>query len=225
MKYYELYEKRYKQSHQVLGKAWSEETPDIIFEVLIEKYTPCNNPKILEIGCGEGSNAIHLLSKGYNLFASDVSPSAIKWCKSKAESNYFDENRFFTLDILNNNHDESYDIVIANSVIHMFVLQEDRDKFYNFIFNHLNPKGIAIISSMGDGVKHMSDDDLHDLFGDIILKDNQEFERLPCRIVNKENFLGEITKHNFAVLDYFIENSISGFNSSMLAVIEKQNTN
>lgn len=35
----------------------------------------------------------------------------------------------------------------------MFVLDEDRDQFYCFIRNHLKPNGIALVLSMGDGMK------------------------------------------------------------------------
>ena len=70
-KYYEAYDKRYKQVHSK-GLAWSTSTNTKIVEEIINKYH-LEKSKILEIGCGEGRDARYLLNKNYNVIATDIS--------------------------------------------------------------------------------------------------------------------------------------------------------
>ena len=60
-KYYEAYDKRYKQIHSK-GLTWSTNSNTEIVEVIINKYH-LENENMLEIGCGEGRDAKYLLNK------------------------------------------------------------------------------------------------------------------------------------------------------------------
>ena len=66
-KYYEAYDDRYKQVHQSHNKPWAGYRPSPTIEKLLNKYGANSSSSILEIGCGEGQNAIYLLQKNYNL--------------------------------------------------------------------------------------------------------------------------------------------------------------
>ena len=90
-KYYEAYDDRYKKIHEETSLAWAGERPSPTLEKLLKKYGADENSSILEIGCGEGQNALNLINLGYNIEASDVSPEAIKWCKERARVNNIDE--------------------------------------------------------------------------------------------------------------------------------------
>ena len=105
----------------------------------------------MEIGCGEGRDAIFLLNKNYNIVAIDYSNTAIEKCKELSEYKY--DNKFKQFDILNDKLDEKYDFIYSIAVIHMFVTEDHRNKFYKFIYEHLKQNGIALIVSMGDGEK------------------------------------------------------------------------
>ena len=153
--YYKAYEKRYQQvyKHNYL---WSskEPTPDVIETMLNEKILP--NAKILELGCGEGRDAIFLLNKNYNVLALDYSNTVIEKCKELSNYNYND--KFKQFDIVNDTLDDKFDFIYSIAVVHMFVNKEHRNKFYKFIYSHLNKKGIALIVSMGDGIKEYKSD-------------------------------------------------------------------
>lgn len=64
--YYKAYDKRYKQVYEN-GMLWTsnENTKDVMD--VIEKYHISNKSKILDLGCGEGRDAIYLLNNGYNV--------------------------------------------------------------------------------------------------------------------------------------------------------------
>ena len=63
-KYYEAYDKRYKQVHD-RGLSWSPNDNTQLIEKIIRKYH-LEKEKMLEIGCGEGRDARYLLNKNYN---------------------------------------------------------------------------------------------------------------------------------------------------------------
>lgn len=57
--YYKAYDKRYKQVHEK-KLSWSSNNRTEIIEKIINKYNITKDNKILEIGCGEGRDAIYL---------------------------------------------------------------------------------------------------------------------------------------------------------------------
>ena len=62
-RYYEAYDERYKQVHQK-SLQWFSSLPSKIVEETITEYGISKISKILEIGCGEGRDAIYLMKNG-----------------------------------------------------------------------------------------------------------------------------------------------------------------
>lgn len=153
--YYEAYEERYKAVHQ-LGIQWAEKGPTPIVENIIHKYNISKNAKVLEIGCGEGRDAIYLHNNGYNIYGTDISQEAVNYCIAK--SGY---QNFFQLDAVNGSTNEKFDYIYAIAVIHMLVLDDDRKKFLQFIKKHIKNNGYALICSMGDGNEESETDIRH----------------------------------------------------------------
>lgn len=81
-KYYEAYDKRYKQVHEN-NLSWSSNNLTKKVIDTLNKYLSERDIKILEIGCGEGRDARYLLGLGYNVLATDISPEAISYCIEK----------------------------------------------------------------------------------------------------------------------------------------------
>lgn len=224
MEYYKAYDNRYRIYHQQKGNAWAGDLPSKELKDVLIKYNANKNSAILEIGCGEGQNALYLLKEGFNVEASDVSPEAINWCKQKANNKKF-ENNFFVLDILDNNLTKKYDFILSISTLHMLVSDAHRKSFFDFIASHLNKNGVAIITSMGDGCFEKNDTDITKSF-DLVERDNGTGKVLvpqtSCRIVNWEKLKSEIENSELAIIENYISKTISGFDNSMVAIIEKQ---
>ncbi|MBO5884291.1 MAG: class I SAM-dependent methyltransferase [Clostridia bacterium] len=223
--YYKAYDQRYKTVHSQTGLAWAGETPSVILQKILQKYSINTNSAILEIGCGEGQNALFLQKQGYNIKASDVSGEAINWCKQNSIKNNLSPDNYFVLDVLDNNLKDKFDCIITVSTLHMLVLDEDRKQFLDFIYNHLNKNGIAIITIMGDGIMERKDCDITKAF-DLSERDfnNQKIQvtSTSCKIVNWQTFLTELDNSNLKVLDNYISEEISGFNLSMVAIVSKK---
>lgn len=225
MEYYKAYDNRYKIYHDAKGIAWAGDLPSKELKDILTKYHADKDSSILEIGCGEGQNALYLLGEGFNVKASDVSHEAVEWCKKQTDK-YKDN--FFELDILNNNLTEKFDFILSISTLHMLVSDSHRKGFFDFISSHLNENGIAIITSMGDGINEKNDTDITKSF-DLIVRDNGTGAMLlpqtSCRIVNWENLKKEISNSNLAIVESYISKTISGFISSMIAIIKNKNQN
>ena len=153
--YYKAYEKRYKQLHEN-NLSWETDVKTNIIEDTIIKYNIDNAASILEIGCGEGRDAKYLLGKNYNVLATDVSKEAINYCK-KIDKEH--SNNYEVLDVLDyDDFSKKFDFIYSVACLHMLVLDEDRNKYFEFINNHLNDNGYALVLTMGDGKTERSSD-------------------------------------------------------------------
>ena len=152
--YYEAYDDRYRQVHHE-KLCWFEDMPSAIVGQAISRYRLDRNAKMLEIGCGEGRDARQLLRCGFDLLATDVSSEAVAYCRQQDPEHGAN---YQILDCLKDRCEGRFDFIYAVAVVHMLVLDEDRDGFYRFIREHLADDGIALICSQGDGEMERSTD-------------------------------------------------------------------
>ncbi len=152
--YYMAYDDRYRQIHGC-GLFWVDKqpTPKVLEVIRRMRLTP--EQPILEIGCGEGRDAAAVLAAGYRLLATDVSPEAVAYCRSRYPA-FAD--RFQVLDCVAGRHEGRYDLIYAVAVLHMLVEDEDRRRFYAFVRDHLTDQGRALICTMGDGTAEYRSD-------------------------------------------------------------------
>lgn len=220
-KYYEAYEERYKQVHEK-GVSWTTNNNTKIVDDVINKYH-LEKTKMLEIGCGEGRDARYLLSKGYNLLAIDISKEAIKYCK---DNDNLHKNNYKMLDVLEENNERNeFSFIYSIACIHMLVLDEDRNKFYQYIYNNLSDDGYYLILSMGDG-KEESISDINRAFDKIRRvhqESNQELvvSQTSCRIVNFEKLFCEVKENGFDIIEYGLTEINNHFNKIMYVLIKK----
>lgn len=221
--YYKAYEKRYKQVYEH-NYLWSskEPSPDVINTIKSEKISL--NSKILELGCGEGRDAIYLLNKNYDLLAVDYSNIVIKKCNELTNYKYFDKFRQF--DVFDGVLKEKFDFIYSIAVIHMFVKDNHRNKFYDFIYNHLKSTGLALIVSMGDGIKEYKSD-INKSFDDVerIVVNNEakiNVAATSCKIVNWKTFERELLNNSLEIKKKWISTRIPEFSPSMCVVVCKK---
>ena len=146
-KYYEAYDERYQQIHGMELKWFMEEPSGIVMETLVENGIGPHS-RILELGCGEGRDALFLLRKGYNVLGTDVSGAAVDYCRKLAPEFW---ESFQVLDCVKQRVPEKFDFIYAVAVVHMLVEDADRNAFYGFFREQLKQTGIGLICSMGDG--------------------------------------------------------------------------
>lgn len=216
-KYYEAYEERYKTAHSK-GVSWSSEKCSPIVAEVIDRYGINPSDNILEIGCGEGRDALAVLDKGYKLLATDISEEAINYCK-RTMPQY--KESFRVLDCINGKHGEKYDFIYAVAVVHMLVLDGDRNMFYRFFREHLTRDGIGLICTMGDGSVEMSSDiaNAFELQEREHRSGRMKVAGTSCRMVSFETFEKELVLNGLTVKEKGITAALPDFNSLMYAVV------
>ena len=220
-KYYEAYDDRYRQVHGENLQWFADEPSHVVGEVL-NRFSIPQSAKILEIGCGEGRDAGVLMNLGYDVLATDVSPAAIEYAGKRFPS--FQE-RFQVLDCLKEQLNQKFDFLYAVAVVHMLVLQEDRDGFYRFLRKHLKEDGLALICTMGDGqMERQSDvalafecqERIHGQSGKKVL-----IAGTSCRMVSWPHFIGEIQRNGLRIVESGMTAVEPDFPVMMYAVVKR----
>ena len=219
-KYYAAYEERYKTAHEH-GVSWAGDKNSPIVLETIQKYNIKSQHDLLEIGCGEGRDARAVLEAGYPLLATDLSQEAIAYCR-KTMPRFADS--FQVLDCLADKLDRKFDFIYAVAVIHMLVLDEDRDGLYQFIRDHLKPEGLALICTMGDGEFEMQSD-IRRAFE--LQERNHESGKMmvagtSCRMVSFPTFEAELAGNGLQIVEKGITSAMPEFNSLMFAVVKRK---
>ena len=220
--YYKAYEERYKQVHKE-NMLWASilNTPDII--KFINDYKITAYDRILDLGCGEGRDAIYLLDKGYNVLAIDYSKSAINMCNKLSNNKYIKS--FRSLDIMEDTLDEKFKYIYSVAVLHMFVLSEHRNKYFYFIRNHLEDDGRCLLCVIGNG-KHNYQSDIKEAFKNTertIMNNNTTINvaTTSCKTVDWNTLEQEILDNGLIIENKWISNDVPEFNESMCVVVKK----
>lgn len=220
-KYYEAYDSRYRQIHRQ-DLQWASDQPSAIVAQTMERFSVSPGDALLEIGCGEGRDAAALLRGGYDLLATDVSPEAIRYCREKYPAYAA---RFQRLDCVTERLEQRFDFLYAVAVVHMLVADEDRDGFYAFVRDHLKPRGVALICTMGDGQLELQSDvaaafdvaeRIHEGTGKMV-----QVAGTSCRMVSFETFDRELRRNGLAVLSQGFTAVEPDFSQLMYAVVQR----
>lgn len=220
-KYYEAYDNRYRQIHGQ-NLQWASDQPSAIVAQTMEQFSVSSEDALLEIGCGEGRDAAALLRDGYHLLATDISPEAIRYCREKFPA-YAEQ--FQRVNCVTDRLEQRFDFIYAVAVVHMLVADEDRDGFYAFVREHLKPRGVALICTMGDGwLERQTDVDaafdaaerIHDGTGKTVLVAGTS-----CRMVSFETFDRELLRNGLAVLSQGLTAVEPDFPQMMYAVVKR----
>lgn len=220
--YYEAYDDRYRQVHSQRLQ-WFSKEPSAIVSGVMKEFSIGPSSKILELGCGEGRDAGFLLSRGYDVLATDVSSEAITYCQTLFPQY---REKFRVMNCITEELDECFDFIYAVAVIHMLVPDEDRDGFYRAIVRHLKPNGVALIGTMGDG-SFERQSDIATAF-DLQERVHEETGRTlkiagtSCRIVSSDSFVGELERNGLAVVKQGVTAVEPDFPSMMYAVVKRR---
>lgn len=217
--YYEAYDDRYRQVHS-RDLQWFMDGPSPIVGEVVRALSIPPSASILELGCGEGRDAAHLLTLGYDVLATDISPAAISYCRGKFPAH---AHRFCTLDCVRGGLDGRFDFIYAVAVIHMLVEDSDRAEFYRFIRRHLTPGGHALICTMGDGRTQRRTDPasafdlqqrVHESTGQTVC-----IASTSCRMVDFPTFERELSRAGLNILKQGITSIPPDFPQMMYAVV------
>ena len=129
------YEKIYESEEYY----WGTEGADFL-DKLIALKPPRPGMKVLDIGCGEGKDAVYMAKKGYTVTAFDLTESGIAKTKRLAEDNRV-RIKAYVDDINTFETDERFDIIYSSGTLQY--LQKDKiQPFFMKIMKMTNPHGL-----------------------------------------------------------------------------------
>ncbi len=133
------YDKRYNTEEYYWGLM-----PNRICYDIMKILPPIKPYRVLDIGCGEGKDAVFFAKCGYDVTALDISEQGIEKAKKLAEHNKV-EVRFFKADLFDYRPDTEYDIIFSSGVLH-FIPQTDREELCNSLKAHTTDIGINALN-------------------------------------------------------------------------------
>ena len=118
---------------------WGTEPADFL-EKLIAVKPPCPGIKVLDIGCGEGKDAVYMAQKGYDVTAFDLTESGIRKTIRLAAERGTKLNAY-TADINDFETDETFDIIYSTGTI-QYLADENIPGFFEKIGKMTRPHGL-----------------------------------------------------------------------------------
>ena len=133
------YDKKYDSDDYYWGKR-----PSIMCERIVKAMPPAAGITLLDIGCGEGRNAVYLARQGYTVSAFDISPNGIdKALRYAREAGVTVD--AFVANINEYRLDKPYDILFATGSLH-YMPPEVRDEVFANYRQFTNPNGLNALS-------------------------------------------------------------------------------
>ena len=133
------YDKRYGNE----GYYWGLKPNDLCYDIMRMK-PPIKPYKVLDIGCGEGKDAVFLARNGYDVTAFDASEQGLSKARVLADT-YGVKVDFFKADVRDFRLEADYDIIFSSGVFHYITL-ELRENVVNNLKAHTATNGINVIN-------------------------------------------------------------------------------
>jgi len=134
-----IYEEEYKTQEYY----WGMEPNKACYQVL-QLMPPTKHLKLLDVGCGEGKDAVFFARNGYDVSAFDVSDAGIEKTRSLAEKVGVHVN-VFKADILDYRLDTYYDIIFSSGVLH-YIKPDYRKEIFNNYKQFTNENGMHVLN-------------------------------------------------------------------------------
>jgi len=136
-------ENQYDEKYSRQGYYWGVKPSPICYEVL-KIMPPDRHLKLLDIGCGEGRNAVFFARNGYDVTAFDLSEVGIEKTKRMAEDIGI-QLRAFQTNINEYRLEEEFDILFSTGVLH-YIPQEVREDVFDNYKTHTSDNGLNVLS-------------------------------------------------------------------------------
>jgi tellurite methyltransferase len=119
---------------------WGVQPSNMCLKVL-ELLPPTRRLKLLDIGCGEGKDAVFFARCGYDVSAFDISEAGLEKTKRLAEKARVHV-RAFRANLWDYRVEEKYDVLFSSGVLH-YMKPELRDEVMANYKSHITENGIA----------------------------------------------------------------------------------
>ena len=138
------YDKLYSETANALGE------PTKMIVDFFERNGP-ENTRILDVGCGQGRDALFLARRGHRVVGVDLSPNGIRDLQTVAEN----ENLAIegvVADISSFEPDGTFDVLLIDRTLHMLA-EDARHSVLSRLLNHVNERGWLIIADEASNIQ------------------------------------------------------------------------
>lgn len=133
----------YDDRYAVEDYYWGLRPNRLCYEIM-QLLPPVKPYHVLDVGCGEGKDAVFLAKCGYLVTAFDISEAGIEKAKRLAEDNRVEAD-FRRTDIMDFPFDRNYDIIFSSGVLH-FVRPPYREEICTRLKTHTAPGGFNVLN-------------------------------------------------------------------------------
>lgn len=134
-----VYEEEYKTPDYI----WGLEPNSACYQVL-QLMPPTRRLKLLDIGCGEGKDAVFFARNGYDVTAFDITDAGISKTKRLAEKTGVHVN-VFKADIMDFRLDSGFDVLYSSGVLH-YIKPDFRDEIFDNHKRFTNENGLHVFN-------------------------------------------------------------------------------
>ena len=133
----------YEKWYEGDGYYWGTEPAGFLDE-LIALCPPSVGKKVLDIGCGEGKDAVYMATKGYDVTAFDLTENGIRKALRLAKENGVKINAYVD-DINVFETSEKYDIIYSSGTI-QYLFEENKKGFFDKLEKITNKNGFVFFN-------------------------------------------------------------------------------
>ncbi len=131
------YDKLYKEQPNALGE------PSVDFVSFFDIYSKAN-ARVLDVGCGQGRDALFIAQKGHIVTGVDFSKAGISFMLAQSKKQKL-KITGIVANILNYQPEGLFDIIIIDRVLHMLD-QKDRFKIFSALAKHVADNGHLLVA-------------------------------------------------------------------------------
>ena len=137
----------YERWYEGDGYYWGTE-PAKFLDELIALCPPSGDKKVLDIGCGEGKDAVYMAAKGYAVTAFDLTENGIRKTLLLARDRGVDIKAYVD-DINTFETDDQFDIIYSSGTI-QYLFEENKNPFFDKLGRITKKNGIVFFNVFVD---------------------------------------------------------------------------
>ncbi|GIP40109.1 hypothetical protein J31TS4_33890 [Paenibacillus sp. J31TS4] len=133
----------YEEEYKIQDYYWGTEPNKACYQVL-QLMPPTRHLKLLDVGCGEGKDAVFFARNGYDVTAFDVSDAGIEKTRRLADQLGVSIH-VFKADLLDYRLDTPFDIIFSSGVLH-YIKPDYRKEILDNYKRFTNDKGLHVLN-------------------------------------------------------------------------------
>ena len=127
--------------------AWHTDKPSSLLKAAVTSGRPNAGVRVLEVGCGLGTNSEWLATHAFNVTAIDLSKVAVRRAQRHLRRRGL-RAKIYQADFLQGLKEDPFDVVFARATLHSFPRGERRSLFAKRLAEQVKPEGLLLLAEM-----------------------------------------------------------------------------